>query len=209
MKIAVIQFDNRPIDKLGLMPFLLQRNKVYAARRGYAYHFLSTQDIDLPVYWLKPHLCRQFLNDGYDIVAWIDTDAVVHDLERRIEDLFAGPEVMLAAGDNPFWKSPFNAGVFFVKGAEGAALMQRWSALFAGTAWRRTETAWICDDEWAGPSFEQGAFIQHLLPETAASGALRLIDWRVLQGPFPTDGAFTLHFAGGFKANLPAYLHLI
>jgi hypothetical protein len=35
MKVAVIQFDNRPFDKLGLMPFLLQRNKAYAARHGY------------------------------------------------------------------------------------------------------------------------------------------------------------------------------
>jgi hypothetical protein len=210
LKVLVLQFDNRPVAKLGLLPFLVQRNKAYAAAQGYDYRLVNSQDVDLPVYWLKPLLVARMLEQGYDIVAWVDTDAVFHDHGRRIEDLFENGEAMVAAGDNPFWRSAFNAGVFFVRGPGGGlALMRRWSALFAGTAWRRTETAWICDAEWSGPDFEQGAFVQHLLPELIAAGTLRLIDWRALQAPFPIEDAFTLHFAGGFKANIPAYLHLI
>lgn len=209
MKIAIVQFDNRPLEQLAEMAFLIHRNSLYAARHGYEHHFIDRAPFDLPVYWQKPAICQRFLEAGYDLVAWLDTDAVVHDLDRRIEDLFVGPEIMVAAGDNPYWTSPFNAGVFAARGAGGARLMARWSALFAGTKWTRTETAWVCEDEWAGASFEQGAFNLHLLKELTESGALRLADWRDLQSPFPMEGAFTLHFAGPFKANLPAYLQLI
>ena len=210
MKTAIVQFDSRPFDALGLMPFLLQRNKAYAARHGYAYHYLNTPSVDLPVYWLKPHIVRQLLG-AYDLVAWVDTDAVFHDLERKIEPLFEGSEIMVGAGDNPYWATPLNTGVFFVKaaGGRGAALMQRWSDLFAGTAWTRTAEAWVCDTEWAGADFEQGAFNLHLTDELVQSGDLRLTDWQTLQSPFPLARSFTLHFAGRFKMNLPAYMDII
>ena len=208
MKIAILQFDNRPIEKLGLMPLLVQRNAAYAARHGYEHHFVTAAPFDLPVYWQKPAMCRHVLQSGYDVVLWLDTDAVVHDLDRRIEDLFDGDERMVGAPDNPHWPQPFNAGVFAARGQGGAEMMARWAALFEGTAWERTQTAWVCNGEWAGADFEQGAFNARLLTEVQASGALRIADWRVLQSPFPVDGAFTLHFAGPFRANLPVYLAL-
>lgn len=206
MKVTILQFDNRPEARQAPLGHLLLRNRAYAERHGYQHVFLSQIDADLPVYWLKPHFIRQALADGADMVVWIDTDAVVHDLDRRIEDLVEGGVTMVAAGDNPLWGSPFNAGVMIVTAHGGIDLMDRWLALFAGTAWRRTETAWVCDDEWAGPSYEQGALVRHLLPDLIAAGQLRLIDWRILQSPFPVEGSFTLHFAGAFKPNIPVYL---
>ena len=137
-KVAIVQFDNRPHEKLGLMPHLLQRNRAYAERHGYEHHFFNEATVDLPVYWQKPHLCKQVLGAGYDLVAWVDTDAVFHDFERGIESLFEGGETMVAAGDNPYWSAPFNAGVFFVRGAGGIPLMDRWLGLFPATAWTRT-----------------------------------------------------------------------
>lgn len=206
MKVTVLQFDDRTVEQLGLMVPLLHANAAYAARHGYDYQFIQRTSLDLPVYWLKPRLCRHFLENGSDIVAWLDTDAVVHDQSRRIEDIFEGSEVMVGAPDHPRWNQPFNAGVFFVRGPGGARIMEAWSGLFAGTAWIRTDTAWVCETEWAGPDFEQGAFNAHLLSGLIADGALRLIDWEVLQSPQATPSAFTLHFAGDFKAGLPAYL---
>jgi hypothetical protein len=209
MKAAVLQFDTRPPEQLGELMVLVQRNRAYAARHGYEHLFIGEARFDLPVYWQKPSLAREVLEAGYDLVLWLDTDAVVHDLDRPVDALFEGAETMAASGDNPLWSSPFNAGAFAVRGPQGAALMARWAALFAGTAWARTETAWICRGEWAGPDFEQGAFVRSLVPELTAGGALRLLDWRVMQAPFPLPGAFSLHFAGAFKANLPAYLSLL
>ena len=209
MQIAVIQFDNRPRASLQAMNLLIERNRAYAERHGYAYRFVETADADLPVYWLKPHLCHQALQGGADIVMWLDTDAVVHDVDRPIEALFSGSEIMVGAGDNPLWDAPFNAGVFALRSHRAIALMDRWLALFAATAWKRTETAWVCEAEWAGVSYEQGAFNAHLLGPLLGSGDLALVDWSVLQSPFPVADAFTLHFAGPFKANLPAYLHTL
>ncbi|HEY9218833.1 MAG TPA: hypothetical protein VIO94_12330 [Phenylobacterium sp.] len=209
MKLVIVQFDSRPLDQLGLMPLLLHRNGVYAAKHGYGYHFLNAHQADLPPFWQKPLICQRMLESGYDAVCWLDTDAVVHDLDRRLEELFLGSEAMIAAPDNPHWGTPFNAGVFLARGAAGAKLMARWSSLFAGTKWTRTPTASVCEDEWAGPSYEQGAFRVHLLDELTASGELRLEDWQTLQSPFPIPGALTLHYAGVFKANLPTYLETI
>lgn len=209
MKVCVVQFDNRPAQDLGGMALLVHRNRDYAARHRYDYRFLNKAYYDLPVYWQKPSICRRLLEAGYDKVLWLDTDAVVHDPDRRIEDVFQGDEVMVGAGDNPYWTSPFNAGVFLVRGSGGQDVMARWAGLFPAERWTRTESAWTCEEEWAGPAYEQGAFNAGLLPELTASGALKLVDWRTLQSPFPIDGAFALHFAGPFKANLPAYLSLI
>lgn len=207
MRTAILQFDNRPVGELGLMPFLVQRNRNYAQRHGYDHFFLTQPVFDLPVYWQKPSLLKRFLDGGFDQVAWLDTDAVFHDLDRRIEDQFRGAEAMVAAPDNPFWEAPFNAGVVFVRREGGGAeLMGRWAALFPPAAWTRTEAAWVCREEWAGTAFEQGAFNARLLDEARACGALRLADWAELQSPFPLATSFTLHFAGPFKANLPAYV---
>lgn len=209
MKVALLQFDNRPAAQLGPLTRLMHRNAAYAKRHGYDYHFFPDAHFDLPVYWQKPSLMGEVLKRGYDLALWLDTDAVVHDPDRRPETLFEGSEIMVGAPDNPHWAQPFNAGVFAVKNAgsaAGAALMDRWAGLFAGTAWTRTATAWICQSEWAGPDYEQGAFNARLLDELTASGALRLLPWQALQSPEPTPGAFTLHFAGPFKANLAAYL---
>ena len=209
MRIALLQFDNRPFDQLGLLPFLLQRNKAYAVRHGYAYRYLARPTADLPVYWQKPHLVAETLEAGFDAVLWLDTDAVVHDLDRTVETLLRTGEAMIGAGDNPFWASPLNTGVFLAQGARGLALMRRWLDLFPDTGWRRTPNAWICDDEWAGPSYEQGAFVERLLDDALVAGDVRLLDWRVLQAPFPTPDSFALHFAGEFTRNVPAYLDLV
>jgi hypothetical protein len=206
MKIAIVQFDNRPTEALGAMTALVERNAAYARRQGYDHHFVTAAPFDLPVYWQKPALCQRLLEDGYDAALWLDTDAVVHDQDRRIEDLFEGRETMVAAPDNPHWTGPFNAGVFATRQPGGARVMERWGKLFAGTKWTRTETAWMCLDEWAGPSYEQGAFTARLMDVLLQTGKLRMADWRVLQSPEPIPEAFTLHFPGPFRAKLAGYL---
>jgi len=208
LKVAIVQFDNRPAGVLGPLTHLLRRNAAYAQRHGYDHHFFDRAYFDLPVYWQKPSLMARVLASGYDLALWLDSDAVVHDADRPVEDLFAGPEIMVGAPDAPPWTAPFNAGVFAARAAGGETLMRRWADLFPGTAWTRTETAWICQAEWAGPDYEQGAFNARLLPGLAASGELRLIDWRTLQSPEPTPQAFTLHFPGPDKSRVTAYLQL-
>ncbi|WP_272949990.1 hypothetical protein [Agrobacterium tumefaciens] len=40
MKIAIVQFDSRPLDALGILAPLIVRNSHYAEQQGYE-HFLS------------------------------------------------------------------------------------------------------------------------------------------------------------------------
>lgn len=205
MKIAIIQYEDRPVSTLGPMVHFVRRNQAYAARQGYDYHGLSTADVDLPPYWLKPVLCQRALERGYDAALWLDSDAVVHDLDARIESLIAGDEAMVAASDIPTWESPFNAGVFLARGPRGAEILQRWAGLFEPDRWARRDGAWACDETWAGDAFEQGAFVRSLQPELVASGALRMVDWRRLQSPLPLPQSFTLHFPRMYAINMPVY----
>jgi hypothetical protein len=138
---------------------------------------------------------------------WIDSDAVVHDLDGAIETLFAGDEAMVAAGDNPAWSSPFNAGVFLVRGRRGAEIMQAWSALFDKARWTKGPDGWSCEGEWAGDAYEQGAFVARLAGELTSSGDLSLVDWRRLQSPIPLPQSFTLHFPRLYAINIPIYVH--
>jgi hypothetical protein len=206
MKVSIVQFDDRALAQLGPMQLLMERNRAYAERHGYSYKLLRRTDLDIPTYWLKPRLCEQALRSGSDIVAWLDSDATFHALDGRIEDLFIGTESMVGAGDNPAWSSIFNAGVFFARGACGAQIMRRWFELFDPTLWSKRDGRWTCDAEWAGAAYEQGAFVAHLAEELAASGDLRLADWKQLQSPIPLPQSFTLHFPRVYGLNMPVYV---
>lgn len=192
---------------MGHLNGLLQRNRAYAAAHGYAYHHIGKIDLDLPVFWIKPFLLAHFLHTTYDTILWLDTDAVVHDIDRRIEDFFVGDEGLVYSQDLPVWPAPFNAGVFACR-KHALPLFQEWCGLFPQDQWMKDEHGkWQClHEEWAGPAYEQGAFSQIILPKYKDGPLLREVSWKVLQNPFPTPESFTLHFMATFKVNVPIYL---
>src|SRR5581483_10021283 len=118
-RVAILQYDDRTDAQLGPLRVLVARNEEYAARQGYTHIFLRAPEKDLPPYWLKVHLIEKYLREGFDIVAWLDSDAVVHDRRLSIPALFEGEAAFVFAGEPPIWArlSPFNAGVFFCKGS--------------------------------------------------------------------------------------------
>jgi hypothetical protein len=204
MKVAIVQFDNRDDDKISSFSGLIERNKQYARVKGYDYFFIRNCDLDLPPYWLKPHLIGNLLERGYDIALWIDTDAVIHNFDLSVEALFVGDENMVFSPDNPFWPSKFNAGVFACKGPLGLELMKAWASLFPVSKWEKREGSWECTDVWAGPAYEQGAFSEHMLARY--KDRLRCASWRLLQSPFPLEDSFVVHFASFAKINIASYL---
>ncbi|PZP48762.1 MAG: hypothetical protein DI595_15135 [Agrobacterium fabrum] len=206
MKIAIVQFDSRPPDALGFLAPLILRNSHYAEQHGYEHFFVSRLGMDIPPFWAKPHVVMFYLKSGYDIVLWLDTDAVVHDLAMPVTRFFVGDEVFIYASDNPVWRSPFNAGVFICKGIVALDLMLEWAALYQPDQWEKHENDWRCRDaRWAGPAYEQGSFAIKILPKYGQSGLFKQLPWEVLQSPFPVDNSFTLHFAERFKANIRVY----
>jgi hypothetical protein len=211
-KVAIVQFDDRSDAVLGPMRRLIDRNAAYAAARGYT-HVLATKPAhDIPIFWNKVHVIAEHLANGFDCVAWLDSDAVVHDFSLDIPALFDGEQAFVFAGDLPVWQriSPFNAGVFFVKGASGLALMREWQALYPAHLWRKQGAEWICPEQpWAGPAYEQGAFAEKLVPKFAASGLLKQLPWQALQSPYPLPQSLTLHFQNSFRANFLLYLKML
>ena len=211
-RVAILQYDDRSDSQLGPLRVLVARNEDYAARQGYAHFFIRTPERDLPPHWLKVHLIDRLLREGFDMVAWLDTDAVVHDPRLSIPALFEGEAAFVFAGEPPIWAkpSPFNAGVFFCKGDAARALISAWLALYPAPLWKKQDGEWNHRDHvWAGPAYEQGAFVEQLLPRHAADPALRALSWRRLQSPFPLPESLTLHFPNVLRPNAMVYLTLL
>lgn len=210
-KLAIVQFDDRSDEALGPLLHLIKRNADYAAARGYDHVFIRSHDNQVPVFWNKVSLIERQLA-SHDFVAWLDTDAVVHDFGLDIEALFTGPEAMIFSGDLPIYPVPlkFNAGVFFCRGDGARELMAEWRSLYPAKLWRKIAGQWNFPEHvWAGPAYEQGSFADKLYPKYAGTPRLRELPWRQLQSPYPLAESLTLHFANMFRPNAILYLNAL
>ena len=211
-KVAILQFDDRSDEALGPMRHLVARNAAYAAERGYAHIFVRNHYNAVPVFWHKVDLIERHLAESFEYVAWLDTDAVVHDFSLSIESLFTGPEMMVFSGDLPIYPEPlpFNAGVFFCRGESARELMAEWRALYPSRLWHKQAGQWNFQEHvWAGPAYEQGSFAEKLFPKYAGTPAFRTLSWRQLQSPYPLPESLTLHFANMFRPNCYLYLNAL
>jgi len=205
VKVAIVQYDNRSDQDLGAMGDLIKINADYAKKHGYS-HTFDRAVYELPPYWIKVLIVLDALNQGFDIVLWIDSDAVVHDRERKIETFFEGDELFVYSSDCGTWPEVFNAGIFFVK-QKGKYLIEEWKALYDENMWFKEPEYWRhCVGRWAGEAFEQGSFIDNIIPKHEK--VLKKIDWRIIQTPYPIDESFIVHFAGQFRSNSGMYSHL-
>ncbi|WP_277185841.1 hypothetical protein [Caballeronia sp. BR00000012568055] len=207
MATAIIQFDDRPAESLAPFVELVRRNQRYAAAHGYDHLFIDEIDLDIPMFWVKPFLVADLLATRYDTVLWLDTDAVVHNLTRTVESLFTDAAAMVFSPDNPLWQSTFNAGVFACN-KPALPILREWCDRYPKEQWLKNERGeWKClHEQWAGPAFEQGAFVESILPKYAETGLLKSLPWTTLQSPLPTEDAFSLHFSAYFKWNIELYL---
>ncbi len=203
MKTIIVQFDDRPFEELGKRLTLVKQNAEYARSHGYTHVFHTNAGNYVASYWAKVFLAEHYLRQGYDIVAWLDTDAVVHDSSQKIEDYFSDDQAFVYAPDSPPWHGPFNAGVFFCRGADGLRIIQEWASHYRHDMWEKQDGKWRCKSpEWSGPFYEQGAFYINLLPKYDRSGLLRRCHWKVLQSPYPQPESFIIHFAGEHIINI-------
>ncbi len=212
---AILQYDDRPLgaDEHGLIAL----NKLYAKKHNYDYVFLNSGYEHLPPYWIKVAAVRDLLATGkYAGVCWIDTDAVFVNHAQSIDAFFGnGSSAFLFAPDPPLWSGKFNAGVWFVRNnATGLAIMNDWMASWEAVAndWSKNgDGTWVCKTAWAGPSYEQGAFVNTILaaPPERYGGvqAIQSVPYEYLQSiDAKKSNAFTLHFAGHQKTQIPAFL---
>ena len=196
---AIVQYEDRLIEEPILEMML--KNKAYCESMGYAYIFVNTKYGDIPPYWAKVQIVNEILqlrfsdsNDHvYAGVMWMDTDAVINDDKRRIEQI-GHPEKVFFGSPDPSgigMSAKFNAGVWIVKNSvSGRAIMIDWMKSFDTVNWINSEGKWSAKHSWAGETFEQGAFEKHVLPKY--SEIIDIMPWYVLQG---VDKARTDSFA--------------
>jgi hypothetical protein len=203
---AIIQYDDRSPEKLQDFRWLIDRNARYAQSHGYDHDFVSCVDnMKLPPFWMKPFIVRDLLTSSYDTVLWLDTDAVIHDMNRSIDSLFDNTAAMVFSPDLPVWNAPFNAGVFACK-KTALPILDDWCALFRREIWEdENGEPEFQGGEYAGRDFEQGAFSHDILPKYRDSGLLLCLPWTRLQSPIPTEDSFTLHFMANYRFNIPIY----
>lgn len=206
MNVAIVQYDNRSNEALGTQYELVQINAAYAEKHGYTHIFCQDIDSDMVPWWGKVFAVLGAINNGFDIVLWLDSDAVVHDFNRTIESFFEADELIIYSSDHGIWPEFFNAGVFFVK-KEAKHIIEEWTTFYNRDFFIKEHGHWkYCFDRWGGDAFEQGTFTKQLVPKYGT--ALKKIDWKIIQSPYPIDASFVVHFAGEFRDNAKMYVHL-
>jgi hypothetical protein len=200
---AIAQYDDRVLDAKTRR--LVNKNRAYCRKHGYDYVY-EKKKYDLPSWWRKVSMVKRLLESGkYEGVLWLDTDAAVHDENRRLEDLVVEGKSFYYAGEPPKGPFVFNAGVWMVlNDTKGREIIHDWMACYSPKNWKHAEGRWESSNSWAGPTYEQGAFIKYILPKFKKY--LRKFPYQVLQSHCPTSETFIVHFMGEFKdTHLPKY----
>jgi hypothetical protein len=203
MTCVVIQYENRREDYL---EELMSYNVDYCRKQGYVY-YRPLQDFDLPPYWIKILLLKQVLlaNPEAQYIAWLDSDAVVHDQKRRIESLFPADKDFLISYC-PWGGGDLNVGAFYIRVNDTTRhLVNDWWNCYTTANWSKVGGKWTCSGPWAGIDYEQGSFNERVLPrytDVIATFPSTIFDET---SPFPKPETFSchfLHFKGTHKQTM-------
>jgi len=195
MSILLLKYE----DRGDLYPRLTEINR----RVGVDHLFLTETEFKISPYWVKVFLVDKYLSQ-YDYIIWLDSDAVIFNwsLLPTLEKDF------IYTTDPPSFNyvtyGTFNAGIFIVKNSSiGRAIISDWKAGYDPEKWSFTGT-WNCPDQWAGPSYEQGYFCEHLLEKY--SKHLQKVPQNIMQAYSIHDivpETFAMHF---FVPNKVEYI---
>jgi hypothetical protein len=160
-KWLIVQYDDRPLSETDEK--LLERNREYAKKHGYDHIFISEGYNDIPAYWRKVKIVQEMLNRHNKGVMWLDTDAVIHDMNRTIDSFYKSEKGFIKAIDI-FGNNKFNAGVWIIKNTpKMKELMEDWMKLYKKEDWKNEGNGkWSTHGAWAGNVYEQGSFAKHI-----------------------------------------------
>jgi hypothetical protein len=205
---AIVQYDDRLIDEN--TQFLIDKNKEYCKKYNYEYFFINDK-IELPSYWAKVKLANDYLQTGkYNGILFMDSDSTIHNHNITIEEIVIENKSFYMATDRIGWNSPFNAGVFIVLNDQnGKSIMNDWMQLYnieLYKFWEKKNNKWITNGEWAGNFYEQGSFINKILPKYKDS--IFTVEWTFFQSVFSdinNNKKFIFHFSGHYKNEIHSY----
>jgi hypothetical protein len=222
--VTIIQYETRANPRRRA---LMEENRRYAHKHGYEYLNISNIS-DLPPQWMKVNLAllvmRSGMGDG-GLVVWLDSDAVIVDKSRRVEDVFsslAGSEgVFLASGASGlFGRGNADCGVFIVRACDaGRALLEDWMDQYspknwiypgrsgalpgAGSGWRLSVASGTEKDLPAG-TFAEAIYQRY-------KKHIRLVEEDVFNCVTPNFSdvqarVFACHFHGPYQSRIQDYL---
>ena len=115
MKVALITFGTENLDHLNDLSF--PNKEAYCKYRGYDFYG-SKENLAAPRHpqWNKFNLCLKYISD-YDWIFWSDTDAVITDFEKKLEDfIIPGKEAFFCQGGR--FSPGLNSGHFLLKNTQ-------------------------------------------------------------------------------------------
>jgi len=179
LRIALLSFHDRGVraDYETIGRTTEHRLRQYAQRHGYEVH-VHSKPIPSPdsilrmASWNKVLMAIRYLS-SYDWIMWIDADALVMNLDVRVEDLVAaaqpGQDLILTHDSRGI-----NAGVWLMRNSS-------WSHAFLHT-WYHSAGPWahpMTHDKRIRSSGDQH-MLQHLLAERHVPKSLQLVDKSVI-----------------------------
>jgi galactosyl transferase GMA12/MNN10 family len=241
LKVALFQFDDRPLEKLDeAFGTLMQMNEAYANKHGHDYLFFdrhvpmaeadAAEAVAVSPYWAKVLLARDLLNDGYDYVMWVDTDAVVNNTSLSIPEVFRWaallyqkPGAVLVISQDPVegYGAPHNSGVWIARNipVRTKAFFDSWLSHYRRSEWTQDAKTrrWTCHTRdkkstttrvcpWAGLSYEQGSLslLDQKLIVTLPPIVMANWDYNLIRHP----SNYVFHFMGDYRDRMYSYIDI-
>ena len=179
-KVAMLQIEDR-IDPF--FEWCVQLNKTYCTMHEIDHIFLRKGPEDIPAYWWKVRVFLDLmLQNNYDIICWMDSDAFVYSQNVDLRDFFnTADQSMVVAPDPIGWGSPFMAAVFMVRNNRiGKEILTEWMKCFDSVKWEKLEDGgwqYIGNGAWAGEDYEQGSFAKIIMP--GYKKHLKIVPWYI------------------------------
>jgi hypothetical protein len=208
-KIAVITFNEVPAinytfkyDRLGRMA--VENRRRYCERQGYPFICDVSVARDRPACWAKiPAILKAF--ETHSWVLWADSDTLIFDQARRLEELCDPDYDMVVQSHEEFYRflgipaaqglerMPINTGVFLMRASA-------WSRAFLQRAYEQTQ--YVCHEEvWNGVG-EQEAMIWLLRQNPADRRRIKYVENLQNHPKFYRRGDFSVHFYGNHAPHL-------
>ena len=207
MRFCILQIETRDDPFLTL---LMDRNQAVCKKYGIEYVKKKESDFDVPPYWYKVFDLHKLMLEkpNVDTFMWMDSDTCFVDfIEKTPFSLIQNnPDFnMWISKDSPRWVGEFNAGAFLIRNNDvGSKIMAVWKSYYNPSFWEKSNNKWVSSGTWAGPTYEQGAFIEHIIPLKE--------EYKINQMPYyifnendcssPNKDAIVYHFAAEYKIEL-------
>ena len=190
-----------------LLTLFMNHNREQCQSSRFEYVFLEKSTANVPPYWGKiVELQRLLADPSRDYVMWLDSDAFLYKFDKARFTQFLNTNSaysMIISGDMPPYTSPFNAGSFIVKNDEaGRTIVDTWMSAYHPDKWSHANGKWTTSGMWAGPEYEQGAFVANIFYKDEFVPHIKKVHYSVLNNNsciHNTDNTLVVHLAGPHK----------